>query len=635
MAAWFLPAAACLTGVAGLFVWLVGIEIQWPSGKAFGPVTAGVLVAAAGTLLLPAGAWGARFAAWVTLLSGVAYFLSPDWSAGLSAKAAWASTLLGLALVFHTYRQPLWAARCAFGVGIYAAFHTMAHVWPSGGLYWRPGIALPGSLGLLALAWAVAQRDWAALRRQSSALVGVLLAVLSVGVWQNLRSEEDLRLRRLREISAEAARIMPNSAMPEVALGFGLLAAALAALSVEMARRARTREQEARRAEELKTRFLANVSHELRTPMNGVLGMTDLMLATSTTSEQRQCLDAIRHSAGTLMALLNDVVDLSKIEAGRMTMECIPFDPRRELADTLALLQSEIAAAGLTLHVDDARLPGCVEGDPFRFRQIVTNLVGNAIKFTERGGIRVEACTEPAGVAGRQRLRVTVTDSGIGIPREAQAALFERFTQADASMTRRHGGAGLGLAISRQLARLMGGELDLLRSEEGGGSTFWFTMDVKPVEAMAAAGPAPRSETLAAAHPAEFPLRVLLVEDNAINRRIAESVLRRAGFNVDMAVNGREAVEAVSRAEDYALVLMDVQMPEMDGLEAAAAIRHLEQSVGRGRLPIVAMTANAMNGDRERCLAAGMDDYLSKPASAQAVESKVRYWAAAGAAARV
>ncbi len=392
VAAWFLPAAACLTGVAGLFVWLVGIEIQWPSGKAFGPVTAGVLVAAAGTLLLPAGAWGARFAAWVTLLSGVAYFLSPDWSAGLSAKAAWASTLLGLALVFHTYRQPLWAARCAFGVGIYAAFHTMAHVWPSGGLYWRPGIALPGSLGLLALAWAVAQRDWAALRRQSSALVGVLLAVLSVGVWQNLRSEEDLRLRRLREISAEAARIMPNSAMPEVALGFGLLAAALAALSVEMARRARTREQEARRAEELKTRFLANVSHELRTPMNGVIGTAELLEREPLNERQKRLVGTVRTSAGALLRIIDDVLDFSTIEAGRMELEDAPFALRTLVEGTADTLSVQAERKGLALQaIVEPGTPDKLLGDATRVRQILFNLIGNAIKFTEVGSISVRA----------------------------------------------------------------------------------------------------------------------------------------------------------------------------------------------------------------------------------------------------
>ena len=364
------------------------------------------------------------------------------------------------------------------------------------------------------------------------------------------------------------------------------------------------------------------MSHEIRTPMNGVLGMTDLMLAMPTTAEQREYLEAVRHSAGTLMALLNDIVDLSKIEAGRLALESIRFDPRRQLADALALLQPEIARKGLTLDVEAAGLPPCVEGDPFRFRQILTNLVGNAIKFTERGGIRVEARVEP-GAGDRLRLCVTVADSGIGIPREAQGALFERFTQADASTTRRHGGAGLGLSISRHLARMMGGDLEV-RSEEGVGSTFWFTMEV---QAAAAAEDEPDlpGET---APPLSRAARVLLVEDNAVNRRIAETVLRRAGFCVDVAVNGRDAVDAVARggAGDYALVLMDVQMPLMDGLEATASIRKLEQAARRGRVPIVAMTANAMNGDRERCLAAGMDDYLAKPVSAQAMEAKARFW---------
>ncbi|MCC6540538.1 MAG: hypothetical protein IT162_23520, partial [Bryobacterales bacterium] len=211
--AWLLPAAAFLTGLAGLSVWLACIEISWPGGKPLGYGTAGMLAAAAGALLLPrvtrAGRWAARLAAWLTLLAGGLAFIYPPWSQGMSIKASCASMLLGLALIFHTHGQRLWAAWCAFGVGCYAAFHTMAHVWPADtGLYWRPGIALPGSLGLLALAWTVAQEDWAALRRQSSALVGILLAVLSVGVWQNLRSDEELRQRRLMAISPAVARFL-------------------------------------------------------------------------------------------------------------------------------------------------------------------------------------------------------------------------------------------------------------------------------------------------------------------------------------------------------------------------------------------------------------------------------------------
>jgi PAS domain S-box-containing protein len=380
----------------------------------------------------------------------------------------------------------------------------------------------------------------------------------------------------------------------------------------------------AEEATHAKSAFLANMSHEIRTPMNAILSTAHLALDTELTAKQRDYLSRIDGAARSLLRLLNDILDFSKIEAGQLDLEAVDFRLQEVLDLVAQLLAAKAEAKGLVLRFELVpAVPERLVGDPLRLRQILLNLAGNAVKFSEHGEIRIRVAVEQGGEPRAEPsllLRFSVQDTGIGLSEAQQAKLFQAFSQADTSISRRYGGSGLGLAICKRLSELMGGRIGV-ESRLGEGSTFWFSARFGRSVRLAEVADTPSRASLPQANRV-CGIRILLVEDDTINQRVAYELLTRAGAQVSIAAHGQEAIEQV-RQRSFDAVLMDIQMPVMDGLSASRAIRALP---GCERLPILAMSAHAMSGDHEKSIQAGMNDHITKPVDPPQMFARLRYW---------
>jgi len=466
---------------------------------------------------------------------------------------------------------------------------------------------------------------------------GILIALLEIVFSAGLMGLLGYFLTRhlsdlTRASEAVAAGNLTPPPVPEGKDEVGRLGAAFNAMSRAVAERigdlttARDEAKNLARAAEAgaqaKAAFLATVSHEIRTPMNGILGMTDLALATELSADQREYLTWVKLSGESLMRVLNDILDFSKIEAGQLSLEMLPLSLPDILDSMVGIYSAQANEKGLSLSWQaDGELPTGIVSDPVRLRQILSNLLANALKFTERGGVDIRVRAEECDQPGKLRLHFTVTDSGIGIAVAKQKMIFAPFSQAESSTTRKYGGTGLGLAIVTQLVELMDGSISL-ESQPGRGSSFHFSIVCRLAEASTSR----LGQTLPGLSSSSDSLtgkRILLVEDTPVNQVLGKKLLSKFGCRVSLAEDGLRALAAMA-TEAFDVVLMDLQMPNMGGLEATEKQRAREKELGRRRLPIIALTANAMVDDRERCLAAGMDDFIAKPFRADEMLEAIR-----------
>lgn len=444
----------------------------------------------------------------------------------------------------------------------------------------------------------------------------VLMAAVNRAVEQGESYSFDLRAvspasGEIRHVSATGALMRhPYSGAPERLYGTVLDITHRKELEATLAAARDAAEQNA----QAKANFLSTMSHELRTPLNGIVGMTSVLRGTALTAQQRDYCETIHQSAEALLSVVNDILDWSRIESGKITLEAIPFSLLDSIQSTLDILRPTAKAKGLALNFEHPKALPLLVGDPGRLRQILLNLTANAIKFTERGSVTIRLNDWQRG-ASLLTTSIEVIDTGIGITPKQKERLFQRFSQADASTTRRFGGSGLGLAISKSLTELMGGQIGV-DSTFGEGSTFWLTLEFPISET-----PLPAASPSATHH--SRGLRILIAEDNTVNQKIASIILETAGHQIQIADNGLAAIESI-RSGDFDLVLMDCRMPELDGFEATRRIR----SMVSHPIPIIGLTASAMINDRESCISAGMSDYMAKPYRAEQLLQMIDKWAA-------